>query len=80
MSTSALEASFARAQRDYESRDDDRAVICAGCSAADAAPESGLCDECGERATEALDHELACRCEECRWLSVTMDRTMGVLS
>jgi len=78
VSTSNLEASFARAARDYESRTDERPADCAGCPDGIALPDSGLCEECQERATDALDHELSCNCaEKCRWLSRTMDRVFA---
>ena len=69
MSTSALEASFARAQRDYEARTPHEGHTCIGCEEADVLDALALCDECTERAARADSHPIDCTCTDCSWRS-----------
>lgn len=67
MSTSNLEASYARAARDYESRTPFEHHVCIGCGDAEVLNPTDLCTECRPRFMAAGNHALDCACEGCKW-------------
>ena len=69
MSTSALDASYARAARDYEARTPHEGHTCIGCEEADVLDPMALCDECCARAERADSHRTMCDCADCSWRS-----------